>query len=147
MHLPRFVFQLFLILLILSAAAYATDTWDATKDFGDFNPNGAWSYGYGVTGTSFTPYSLYSSTCNGIPGIACWHATSYQDIPFVGFNTTGQFIDWGTGVLPPDSLNVHPFADQDTIVRWTAPITGTYSVAAFFDILDIYPTGIIRTCL
>ncbi len=46
-------------------------------------------------------------------------------------------------MLPPDTLNVHPYAGYDTIVRWTVPATGTYSIAGFFDILDLYPTGII----
>ena len=143
MHIPRFspVFGVFLILLTLAAAAYATDTWDATTDFGPQNPNGAWSYGYGTTGTSFTPYSLYSPNCEG--GIKCWYAPFYGDVPRVGFNPTGQFIDWGTVVFPPDTLSVHPYAGEDTIVQWTAPATGTYSIAGFFDILDIYPTGII----
>ncbi len=46
-------------------------------------------------------------------------------------------------MFPPDTLSVHPYAGDDTIVRWTAPADGTYSIAGFFDILDIYPTGII----
>ncbi len=143
MHVPRIapVFQLFLILLVLAAAGYATDTWDATKDFAAFNPNGAWSYGYGSTGSSFTPYSLFDPNCEG--GIACWYAGLYQDIPVVGFNQTGHYIDWQTVVFPPDSLSVHPYAGEDTIVRWTAPADGTYNIAGFFDILDTHPTGII----
>ena len=49
------------ILIMLLAVVTTTcvaQTWDATKDFAASNPNGAWSYGYGITGTSFTldPY-------------------------------------------------------------------------------------------
>jgi len=143
MRFSRFtvIFQLGLLLLVLTIGGYATDTWDATRDFGASNPNGAWSYGYGTTGVSFTPYSLYSPNCEG--GIVCWYAGFYGDVPRVGFNTTGQFIDWQTVVFPPDSLSVHPYAGDDTIVRWTAPADGTYSIAGFFDILDVSPTGII----
>jgi hypothetical protein len=146
MHFPRFapVFQLSLILVILTAGGYATDTWDATKDFGDFNPNGAWSYGYGTTGTSFTPYSIWDPACVGNAGVGCWHANNVgQEIPLVGFNTTGHYIESTTALIPPDTLFVHPYAGEDTIVSWTAPTSGTYSIAGFFDILDMYPTGII----
>jgi len=146
MHVPRFVpaFPILVVLLTLITGAYATNTWDATQDFGDFNPNGAWSYGYGVTGSSFTPYSLWDPACIGSAGVGCWHANNVgQEIPLVGFNATGHYVISNTAIFPPDSLFVHPYAGEDTIVRWTAPADGTYSIAAFFDILDTHPTGII----
>jgi len=144
MRSPRFAPQLFLILVILVSGAYAANTWDATRDFGPSNPNGAWSYGYGTTGTSFTQYSLWDPECGGVNGNICWHATGfYLVLPDVGFNNTGHYFDWQTVVFPPDTLFVHPYTGQDTIVRWTAPADGTYNIGGFFDILDIDPTGII----
>lgn len=120
-------------------------TWDATKNFAASNPNGAWSYGEGITGTSFTLYTIYNPNCWPVDGVDCWTAETYGSDPFVGFNTTGEWLNWSTAVIPPDVLNVSPGPDsnQDTIVRWTAPVAGYYSIAGFFEILDTNPTGII----
>ena len=50
-------------------------TWDATKDFAASNPNGAWSYGYGITGTSFTLDPIYNPDCAQFTkGFVCWTA-------------------------------------------------------------------------
>ncbi len=137
------------ILIMLLAVVTTTcvaQTWDATKDFAASNPSGAWSYGYGITGTSFTldPYYYYPD-CGDIAGFVCWTADTEQHIPHVGFNTTGDWLNWSTIVFPPDVLAVHPGAydGQDTIVQWTAPVAGYYKIAGFFEILNTYPTGII----
>jgi hypothetical protein len=124
-------------------------TWDATKDFGASNPNGIWSYGYGITGTSFTLDPFYNTDCEdiwGASGVVCWTAETYYDhTPLVSFNTTGNWLNFATVVDPPDVLLVHPghYEDQDSIVRWAAPVAGYYNIAGFFEILDTNPTGII----
>ena len=136
------------ILIMLLAVVTTTcvaQTWDATKDFAPSNPNGAWSYGYGVTGTSFTldPY-YYHPNCGDIAGFVCWTADVEPHVPHVGFNTTGDWLNWSTVVFPPDVLGVHPGPNygQDTIVQWTTPVTGYYKIAGFFEILSTNPTGI-----
>jgi hypothetical protein len=123
-------------------------TWDATRDFGASNPNGAWSYGYGITGTSFTLYPFYNTDCEdiwGASGVVCWTAETYDHVPLVGFNTTGNWLNFASVVDPPDVLITHPgpYQDQDTIVQWTAPVAGYYNISGFFEILDTSPTGII----
>ena len=135
------------ILLTLLTAASVAQTWDATKDFGPSNPNGVWSYGDGITGTSFTLYSFYYIDCGdlwGVKGIVCW-TTQTHDVPFVSFNTTGDWLSFWGIVIPPDVLFLHPGPDdgQDTIVQWTAPVAGTYYIHGFFEILDSHPTGIV----
>jgi len=70
----------------------------------------------------------------------------YDRVPVVGFNTTGNWLNWGTDVVPPDALVLHPAPDWDpgdSIVQWTAPITASYRISGFFEILDTNPTGII----
>ena len=121
-------------------------TWDATKDFAASNPNGAWSYGDGVTGTSFTLYTIYNPDCWPVSGLVCWSADVGEDpLPHVGLNTTADWINWRTVVVPPGVLLQHPGPNdgQDTIVRWTAPVAGYYNISGFFEILDTSPTGII----
>src|ERR1019366_4882203 len=61
----------------VSITATGGTTWDATRDFGPSNPNGAWSYGYGVTGTLFTLNPSYNPDCAGVWGASgevCWTA-------------------------------------------------------------------------
>jgi hypothetical protein len=134
-----------LTLLAIATTACVAQTWDATKDFGPLNPNGAWSCGYGITGLSFTLDPFYDPDCAPVSGVVCWTADTESDIPVVGFNTTGGWLNWLTIVDPPDVLAVQPGPNeglQDTIVQWTAPVAGTYTISGFFEILDTSPTGI-----
>jgi hypothetical protein len=125
--------------------ACIAQTWDATKDFGASNPNGAWSYAYGTTGTSFTLYTIYNPDCGGVSGVVCWTAEVSEHVPLVDFNTTGEWLNWRTVVFPPNVLHIHPGPNdgQDSIVRWTAPVAGYYNISGFFEILDTGPSGII----
>jgi hypothetical protein len=88
-----------------------------------------------VTGTSFTPLTAFSSPCNylvPVPGFSCWQAAVTVDaVPAVGKNISGHTLNFGVGstiVLPTNALLVHPGESSDTIVRWTAPTAGTYSI-------------------
>ena len=130
-------------LLIIVTTNCVAQTWDAKKDFAASNPNGAWSYGYGITGTSFTLDTVYGANCFPTGGFVCWRTETGD--PSVGFNTTGGWLDYGTDLLPPDALRVHDGPDdgQDVIVQWTAPATGVYRIYGYFEILDTAPTGII----
>ncbi|HKD83992.1 MAG TPA: hypothetical protein VKB58_04525 [Terriglobales bacterium] len=142
-----------LLLLTLSAltAACFAQTWDARRDFAPSNPNGAWSYGSGVTGTSFTLYATYLTSCDaawGTQGLVCWSGNLYYYAPLVAADITPQWLFCCYGVVvPPDALVVHPAPDwepADSIVQWTAPADGTYSIYGYFEILDaVSPTGII----
>jgi hypothetical protein len=138
-----------LLLLGIATTACVAQTWDATKDYGATNPNGAWSYGYGITGTSFTLDPFYNPDCEdiwGASGVVCWTAETYYDhTPLVSFNTTGNWLNFASVADPPDVLLIHPghYEDQDSIVRWTAPVAGYYSISGFFEILDVAPTGIL----
>ncbi len=134
------------ICILAVVSAFAGTSWDAVNDFAAINPNGAWSYGYGATGTSFTPYTLYlPDHCGyfGAAGVACW-AYGQGSIPIVGKNISGHWLNDGTIVNPPSgALILHPGPTTDTVVQWTAPSPGNYNVAGFFEILDVNPTGII----
>jgi hypothetical protein len=147
MNSRKHIFILVMLLGVATATCLA-QTWDATKDFAASNPNGAWSYGYGNTGSTFTPYTIYNPDCGIIVhGIVCWTAEEYGNAPNVAYNTTGGWLDDAGALAPPNALNVHPAPDwepADTIVQWTAPATGTYRISGFFEILNsVAPTGII----
>lgn len=119
-------------------------TYDAVKDFSATSPIGVFSYGTGVTGTSFTPYTNYSAPCQGmVTGLGCWQTTTPVSlVPLVGKNLTGSTLDFSTVVLPTDVLLVHPGPSTNSIVRFTAPITGKYNVSGFYELLDTNPSGV-----
>ncbi|HEY1562961.1 MAG TPA: PEPxxWA-CTERM sorting domain-containing protein, partial [Caulobacteraceae bacterium] len=45
--------------------------------------------------------------------------------------------------VPTDVLDVHPGSSTDTIVAWTAPTSGDYTISGSFALLDITPHPII----
>jgi len=61
----------------------------------------------------------------------------------VGLNTSHSTIDSSTALFPTNALVMHPGPSLDSIVEWTAPANGTYSISGFFELLDDDPTGVI----
>ena len=101
--------SILIMLLGVATTACVAQTWDATKDFGASNPNGAWSYGYGITGTSFTLYPIYNTDCGDLrTGHCLLDCGSIRKLPRVAFNTTGTWLNYGTAVDPPNVLLIHP---------------------------------------
>ena len=143
----RVLINLFISLFAIAASA---QTWDAVKDFSNSNPSNDWEYGHGQTGTNFSKYGSFSSSCpafSGFSGIECWW-TGGQSLPAVGLNYTSGTLCYNgssTVVLPTNALWMHPGSslNDDSIVRWTAPTSGTYSISGFFEGLDsIDQTGV-----
>jgi hypothetical protein len=99
------------------------------------NPNGNWAYGFTSTlGGAFTP--LGSGSCGSLVG---WQLSGHE--PWVLGNPTASTQVCGTGQVPPTLLDMHPGgAGQDSVVRWTAPSAGTFSINGFFEGIDPAPT-------
>ncbi len=122
--------------------AASAKVYDAVADFSGSNPSGAYSYGTGVTGTDFTPYTNYNLDCLGA-GTGCWQtATPVYEVPAVIKNFTGSTINTGTVVLPNDVLLVHPGPSTDSIVRFIVPTTGKYVITGSYELLDTNPSGV-----
>jgi len=94
-----------------SVSAQAS-VYNAVTDFSSTsNPNGTWTYGYGVTGTpgSFTAFSSESSTL--YPGANVWYTTTPgYNLPVVGQSPSGTTCCTGgtTVTVPSDVLWMHP---------------------------------------
>jgi PEP-CTERM motif-containing protein len=130
--------------------------WNAVTDFTPSNPSGLWSYGYGVTGSLFTPYGVFQTPCDAAaPPSAGPLDTSCRQIapgaatavPLVGINNTAGTLDifgmFSTIVLPKDVLWMHPGPGTvESIVQWTAPAAGMYSISGFFELLDDHANGV-----
>jgi hypothetical protein len=132
---------------VLLLALAGAGTSHADTAFADFSssingPPSAWSYGFGITGSTFTPYSTFSNSCFSafLAGFSCWN-TGNAAQPEVGINTTAGTISGGTVIVPTDVLHLHPGPFDDSVVRWAAPIAATFTISGSFEILDTSPTG------
>lgn len=126
----------------LCAGVASATTYNDVAGFSSTSSTGVWSYGTGVTGTSFTPFTNYTTGCLGA-GTGCWQtATPVNEVPAVIANLSGSPINFGTVVLPTDVLLIHPGPATDSIVRFTVPTTGHYDVSGFYELLDTNPTGV-----
>lgn len=140
------------ICLLLSPAAFAqnlnsiTAQYDAVRDFSlASNPNGVWSYG---ALTKFgAPLSLYTATCTNFFGLlnSFW-GTQGCNTPMVFHNDSTQAECFETICVPPNYLDLDignngqgPFS---SVVRWTAPQSGTYTFYGRVEGLDWFaPTS------
>lgn len=127
--------------LVLTTAPTLAAPYDAAADFSTAaNPNGAWSYGYGTPGSSFTPFTLTTAAYFPTYATPGWYDTGGFNTPFVLKNTAAIAFD-GTvyGVtIPAGSLAVHPGEtnDRSVMVRFTAPYAATYSYSTTFSRAD-----------
>jgi hypothetical protein len=112
--------------------------YDAVKDFSiTANPNGVWTYGWTSSlGSPLTPYTVTDTST--IPGISAWLAagTYSANPPYVAHNDTGVVICPGFCV-PPNDLHLHPGPNGEySVVRWTAPSSGTIVIQGVFEGLE-----------
>ena len=117
-----------LVSLAAARPASAQVTYDPAASFSlAHNPNGVWSYGEIVNGA----FSLLPSTQTDGSGIQSYfdNATSAN----INYNPTNHNITEGSQTFTPGGLSIHSAGNgQPGIVRFTAPIAGTYSFTGSF---------------
>jgi hypothetical protein len=119
--------------LSVTSFAQTQQTYDAAKDFSGQNPSGPWSYGSGVVGGEFVAYPSFK-TINKAQwwiGTEGWHSV-YK-------NTNATPVDLSTGLkVEPGSLVLHPGNGKDhlSILRFTAPKDGSYTISAKWTNID-----------
>ena len=128
-------------------------TWNAVTDFStSANPNGAWAYGEGQAGVSFTAFTQAWTnltgpiTFTGSSTVQYWQSTSPTSlVPLIGenFGPAGASTCCSTVLIPTDVLWMHPGQSDDAILQWTAPASGTYSFSGTLALLDNSPTGVL----
>lgn len=120
------------------AGAQATTHWNAAGDWSTTqNPNGVWTYGYSTTLGSITPYPTYQTQCEdpASPGVDCWFSTGGEAgyAGETGHNGTGAVGTIGGIFIGPGQLTEAATGNFGySVVRWTAPTTGTYNVMGLF---------------
>lgn len=108
------------------------------------------TYGYRIGAAGFTAYDTSTGACAGISGLSCAYSSPFNNnsLPAVGLNTTGSLISTGSVRIPTDVLFMHPVGPNSglpsgaTLVRFTAPGTGFYTVTGDFTLLDTSPSGV-----
>ena len=128
--LSSFALLAALSLPVLAHATPAT-SYNALNDFSTSNnPNGAWSYGTGTPGSTFTAFNYKGSSYAG----AAWDywATGDSGLAVVAKtngNALGSIRSFSNGLL------MHPNNSDDaaSIVLFTAAVSGTYDLDGFFE--------------
>ena len=140
------------MLTLAATPTIAATVYDAVADFSftqSTGVNGVWSYGY-FNGSAFVPYNVITQFT---PGGYSWTSSTWVSSggPAVVGNESPGTLSYATVTHGNDVLNVHPGGslaagtggtDYDSIVRFTAPVTSTYSYSGFFRLLDRSPTGV-----
>jgi len=116
-------------------------TWNAATDFSATNPSGQWSYGFtiysgGVPDASGTYLLNNAYAPNEFGGaVDMWYRNDVGGIePNVTHNhsadeVTLYGITWGPGAVGLASRGSYQYLSE---LRWTAPATGSYDLAATF---------------
>ena len=135
-----FRFPTVCLLLLIATTFCRADTWDAASSFeqgfvNQSNPNGVWSYGWSSNFT--TPITLYDQTAQGIyngPNAQFW-LSSTHDIggsPAAEYNDGPAFDNGNVDFLQDEFLLVAGIGGEYSDLVFTAPATGTYSLASSF---------------
>ena len=143
-NVSRLSFAALTVLLSVAASAHA-QTYNAVADFSNANnPNGVWSYGDTPTrGGAFSLYDVAASSVVGLEGWSVGGADITTTPPYVMHNSTSDPIVYSSLTLPPDLLNLHPGPNgENTVVRWTAPLSGVYTIQGRFQGLDSTTTDV-----
>ncbi len=126
----RFVL-LSLVVLAFASLAQAATVYDPATDWSisNGNPNGTWSYLNG-SGTLYSRSGMDSAA--PAAGLQWWKNPSGDD-PNMTYNSTdGELVGWGIHWAPHE-IGMGPSGDPNgTILRWTAPTAGDWTVNALF---------------
>lgn len=116
-------------LLVATSSVQAT-TFNASAEFSAiYNPSGVWSYGtVGDRNAQVRTFQAYAEASN-FSGLDYWYNTQGQ----VAYNSTNNPITSNTVTWPASTLSiVNTAASHASVVRFTAPIAGTYDISGSF---------------
>jgi len=137
---PGLIVSCVIVLCAGGSHACAATIHDAQIDFSHAsNPNGVWSYG--TTGTTLTgTFAVHTSTVTAISGIPNWDGWK-GTVPMFGnhYPFTAKYSGTAPAgetdvVILPGMLTQHPAPDGGySVVRFTAPTSGPYTLGAVFE--------------
>jgi hypothetical protein len=108
------------------------------------NPNGVWSYGILSPGSSPNSSTFSLFPASGVVGgsIAYWNESGGGLIaPEAFYNSSSSVENYLTITMQPHQAAFHPGPNGEYgVYRFTAPITGSYTLSATFTGIDIAGT-------
>jgi hypothetical protein len=111
--------------------------YDVANDFSATqNPNGPWTLGMeGPLGGALVTYTTAAKS-NGMD--MWWDPSSIAQVQHGSFGVTSA----GTTTTQNNTILLHPGSSgQYSVMRWTAPQSGTYAISTGFYGLDTHPTS------
>ena len=114
-------------------------SFNAAQDFSiDSNPNGVWSYGWSPGGPAFFLYTKKE----GSERESIWFEDFGLGCPRIWNNNTQVTIRSGRLIAPTGTLVLHPGRQYEiSVLRWTAPNAGRYTIKGYFEGVDEQPTS------
>ena len=138
------------IVMFLAIVAQAQTTFDLSSDFSlRDNPNQVWQYGYSATNSLAPDQFRLDKYSDGGSPIGFWHPDVSSGpgpgyYPYVAYNTTKQSQAWPSpngwvvrgGEVAMEASN----SGQYSLVRFVAPVAGTYKISAQFAGVHLWST-------
>ena len=125
-----------LIVLASLLPAVSQAQWNLSNDYsGSLNPNGVWTFGSRTLGNlNAAGLSVYTVPGSQFGWDQSWSSGS---LPTVTRNATNSTQTFSTVTYAPYQVGLHPgFSGEYSIVRWTAPTSGAFSLASTFTGID-----------
>jgi len=143
MNLLKFpMLRAIVILVLFNSFAQAATVFDLATDFSfKENPNKVWQYGYSAT-NSLDPAEFRVDKYADTTGpVGFWHPSVSSGpgpgwYPYVAYNTTQQSqfgSNKGWSVRPGQVAMEGSNTGQYSVIRFIAPVAGTYKVEARFE--------------
>ena len=123
-----------MLLLLPATQTMAVVVYDLQDDFSisNGNPNGVWTYGEYTTNslTATTTFQAYTSSGSDLAGMQHWD-TGATD-PNIAYNQTGSTVNAFNATFDPEAVVFGP-ASGPSVARFTAPVTGEYTLDLYFE--------------
>ena len=138
------------ILLLLWLPAHAQTIFDLSADFSlENNPNKVWQYGYSATNSLAPDQFQFDKQADKTGPVGFWHPDTNKGpgagyYPYIAYNTTKQSQVWPSpngwvvrgGEVAMEASN----SGQYSLVRFVAPVAGTYKISAQFAGVHVWST-------
>jgi hypothetical protein len=136
--------------ILFGLLARAQTTFDLSADFSlRDNPNKVWQYGYSDTNSLAPDQFRFDKYSDGASPIGFWHPAASSGpglgyYPYIAYNTTKQSQVWPSpngwvvrgGEVAMEASN----SGQYSLVRFVAPVAGTYKISAQFAGVHVWST-------
>jgi hypothetical protein len=138
------------VVIFLALLARAQTSFDLSADFSlHDNPNKVWQYGYSATNSLAPNQFKFDKQADTTGPVAFWHPDTNKGpgagyYPYIAFNTTKQSQAWPSsngwvvrsGEVAMEASNT----GQYSLVRFVAPVAGTYKISAQFAGIHVWST-------